>query len=48
MLFQRTFIAASELEGWGLFVGEDAHLAKIYIGDYRGEVVNEHTANLRR
>jgi len=45
---QRTFIGNSDLEGWGLFIGEEANLPKLYIGDYRGEVINEHEANYRR
>lgn len=45
---QRTFVAASDLEGYGLFVGEDYHLSRILIGEYRGELCNEHEAQMRR
>ena len=40
----RTFIGPSDLEGYGLFVGEDASLARVYIGEYRGELTNEDEA----
>lgn len=44
---QRTFIGPSDLEGYGLFVGEDVQLSRIYIGEYRGELINEHEAQMR-
>lgn len=43
----RTFVAASDLEGYGLFVGEDFNLSRILIGEYRGELCNEHEAQMR-
>ena len=45
---QRTFVAASDLEGYGLFVGEDCTANRVYVGEYRGELVNENEAQERR
>lgn len=41
---QRTFIGPSDVEGYGLFVGEDVSLSRVYVGEYRGELVNENEA----
>lgn len=43
----RTFIAPSELEGYGLYVGEDTNQARIYLGEYKGELINENEAVMR-
>lgn len=47
-LIQRTFIATSELEGYGLFVGEDTNQIRVYLGEYKGELINENEAVMRR
>lgn len=37
----------SDLEGYGLFAGEDVSAQNVHIGEYKGEVINEHEASMR-
>ncbi|KAK9900044.1 SET domain-containing protein [Cystobasidium minutum MCA 4210] len=43
----RTFISTSELEGYGLFIGEDTNQTRVYLGEYKGELINENEATMR-
>lgn len=46
-LEQRTMVAVSEIAGWGLFAGEDIRRGD-YVGEYKGEMVDEREVERRR
>ena len=43
---KRTLKGKSDVQGWGLFAGEDIKKHE-YIGEYKGEVVGDHESNRR-